>query len=639
MILGFLVSLIFCSLEVSALPMQMSEAVDALPPRTAVDSVAKKKYVYKPNYWYLGAEYFSPMLFDDLYSWTKENKISIGQGVQLNLGYQFSALFGLEAAFGVGRNHALPSLYQYSYWLGNRDAYTYYPYTLIDGTVYHYPFEGNEGVLIGEQGNNPQNITIDGTPFSKIESFVQFWQASLKLNFNLTRLFYTRRYTEKPVELWLRPGVYLSQFKSEVRNKETKAVVAVPVNQPLTWGAGADATFRFNLGRYWAFDVTNRIIWERDHTIDGIRNAKMAYDAFIWEPSLALVYKFRTKRSVSDIPLVPLVDGDLPILPSPLPLAPKTLLDLEYWYPEGLTLPEKRTRTHTAAIYLTYPLNKTYIRRDLHNNPTELARIDREISTIMSNPSYTIRHIKVEGFASPEGPYDNNMRLGEGRARSIIDYIVGQSGLSRGMFSVGRMTENWQGLRDTLTNNPTLPGRDEVLALMNKESDTELVKVRIQKIKGYDYLLEHVYPRLRLSSYTVEYDVNDWSIKQAKDVLRQSPEQLTPEEIYAVAYTEGIDTEEGAWALGLLESTYPNADITKIYQAVVLLNQNDYNAAIAKLVACEQLSPIGLNALGVAYAYTGQLVEATRCFKEASSLLPEARRNLSKVQRSAVSDK
>ncbi len=591
------------------------------------ESIAHKdsatyKTVYKPHYWYVGAEVFSPFIFDDLYSWTRENKIHIGKGLQLKIGYQFSSIFGIEATLGWGQNYVYPNTYQHHFWLGSRDAYTYYPYTLIDGTTYYYPFEGNDGILIGEQGNNPSHVKVEGVPFSQIRSRVRFWQSSINATINLTRLFYTRSYTEKPVELWLRPGIYLSKFDSKVENTTTGERAAIKVNRPITWGVGTDLALRFNISKRFAIDLTNRIVWNRDREMDGVMSAKRAYDGFVWEPALGLVYKFRGKE--------PIYDPTEEIVPS----SPETLLNMPFWYPAEVNTAKPKTRSHTAAIYLTYPLNKTYIQRDLHNNQTELARIDREIRTITDNPDYTVRHILVEGFASPEGPYDNNMRLGEGRARSIIDYIVGQSKtLHRGLFTVGRMTENWSGLRDTLTANPSLPGAKEVLELMDREKDTEIVKQKIKNITGYDYLLENVYPRLRLSSYTVEYEVKDYRMEEAQEILKSNPSLLSAEEIYSVAYKYGLLTEKGQEALAVLNRLYPDADITLTYAGIRLLEEGNYEEAVQTLRKVTSPTAEAQNALGVAYTYTGRVEDAQKCFQSAATNSSDARQNLNTLLR------
>lgn len=105
---------------------------------------------YRSNYWFVGAEVMSPLTFGTLYSWTNEGNLHLGLGAQLSGGYQFTSVFGLQAAFGAGRSHAFSNNFQRNFYLGQHDAYTYYPYTMIDGTVYHFPTNSRDGkTLIG----------------------------------------------------------------------------------------------------------------------------------------------------------------------------------------------------------------------------------------------------------------------------------------------------------------------------------------------------------------------------------------------------------------------------------------------------------------------------------------------------------
>lgn len=630
LIIGILVAALPFS-ESTALPVSDSLAV---PIKTKVARPLKQELT--PYYWYLGAEFFSPMIFDDLYSITNERKAKIGQGLQLKLGYRFSPVFGLEAAAGVGQNYAMPNAFQREYWLDRREAYTYYPYTMIDGTVYYHPFtNSNDELLIGEQGKRPENILVEGTPFPKLHSRVRFWQTSLGASINLTRLFYTSIYEEKPVELWMKPGVYLSSFNSKVLNVDTGKEVAVNVNRRYTLGAGLDLGVQFNLNSRWSLDLVNRLVWQRDHAIDGILNAKRAYDAFVWQPAVGLTYKFRKQALEPQAP-IPTLDNAVPVPPHASlqlpPLKPEILFELDYWYPERTAPVRARTQTHTAAIYLTFPVNKTYIDPALHNNPQELARIEKEIRTFTDNPNYVVKHIRVEGFASPEGPYANNMRLGQGRAYAIINHIDGLSNsLSSEMFSLGRMTENWSGLRDTLVANPQLPGRDEVLALLDTEKDTERVKTRIKRIKGYADLLKNVYPRLRRSTYTVSYEVRSVDVDTAKDLLISNPETLTADEMYAVAYACGLQTPAGLKALAVLEKFHPQSDALLTYQGIAKLQAKEYAEAERILKSIANPCPEAVNALAVAQAYQGKRDEAMSNWGKILDKLSEARSNFKRL--------
>ena len=585
---------------------------------------------YRSNYWFVGAEVMSPLTFGTLYSWTNEGNLHLGLGAQLSGGYQFTSVFGLQAAFGAGRSHAFSNNFQRNFYLGQHDAYTYYPYTMIDGTVYHFPTNSRDGkTLIGEQGNNPQQVQLAATPFPNLKSQICFWQASINANFNLTRLFYASAYTEKPVELWLRPGVYLSHYDAKIVNRETGKTVAPNVNKSLTFGLGGDVAVRFNLSPRWAIDVNNHLIWQHDRAIDGVRSIRHAYDSYVWQPAVGLVYKFRQEAPQLAYEPMPAPSPVMPQKPRQQ-FTPELAAQLLLGLPERITLPEAKPRNYSASIALTYPLNKTYIVRNLHNNAAELARVDNELRNITANKDYRVRNIRVEGFASPEGPLNNNFRLSTGRAQSIIDYLVAHNPqLDRGQFQIGRMTENWDGLRDTLTKNPNLPSASEVLALLQRQPDTEVVKQEIKRIAGYPELLANVYPYLRKSSYTVQFDVRAYALPEAKEMMKTQPENVGAEEMFAVALDYGVNTAEGKTALATLQRIHPDAPLAKLCRAHQLLEAQQNADALRLLQSFKLNDGAYYNLLGVALARNGQW-DAARQFFQISDA-PAALQNLQRI--------
>ena len=595
---------------------------------TTNNTNAKKNY--RSNYWFVGVEAMSPLTFGTLYSLTNQGHLHLGLGAQLSGGYQFSSVFGLQAAFGAGKSSAFANDFQRNFYLGQHDAYTYYPYTMIDGTVYHFPVTNKEGkTLIGEQGNNPQQVQLAATPFSQIKSNISFWQASVNADLNLTRLFFASTYEEKPVELWLRPGAYLSSYTAKVVHRETGKVVAPKVNNKFTIGLGGDVAVRFNLSPRWAIEVDNRFIWQHDRSIDGVQSIRRAYDTYVWQPAVGVVYKFR--KPAPEMAYVP-VQTLVPVLPQkPVKsLTPELAAQLLIGLPQRITLPEAKPRNYSASIALTYPLNKTYIVRNLHNNAAELARVDNELRTITANNDYHVRNIRVEGFASPEGPLDNNFRLSNGRAQSIIDYLVQRNPrLDRSQFQLGRVTENWDGLRDTLTKNPNLPSANEVLALLKRQPDTEIVKQEIKRIAGYPELLNNVYPYLRKSSYTVQFDVRAYALSEAKEKMKTNPENVGAEEMYAVALDYGFTTAEGKAALATLQKIHPEAPLTKLYRAYQLLEAQQNGEALRLLQSFKFNDGAYYNLLGVALARNGQWDAARQYFQISDA--PAAMQNLQSI--------
>lgn len=593
-------------------------------------SIKKNSPTYRNDYWYVGAEFISPMLFDDWYSWTSGH-FGFGKGASLKLGYRFSSAFGLELTGAWGTNRLRPNAYQHDYVLGMRDAYTYYPYTQIDGIEYTHPVVD----LYGEQGaNNRNGLVPPGVGFDKLVSRVSYKQLSAHAVFNLTHLIVpAAKYRQMPVEVYLNPGAYFTRFNSRVElladseNRLTKEVVkagtrvAPNVNRRLTYGLGANLMVRFNLGSHWAIDFSNHVVWERDRTMDGVRSIKTAYDAFLIAPGLGLTYKFRQK--VPALATIAIQPGT--------PAPGLALPDLLYTLPEAPLQSKPKVREHTAMIYLTYPLNQTYIVEDLHENATELAKLNTEVKDYLTHKDYKVIDIRIEGFASPEGPYQNNMRLADGRAASLIDYIMERTALPGHMFTLGRTTENWSGLKKELETNERIAHRDELLKVYNAHVDTERRKRALIRTQGYDSLLAHVYPRLRLSSYTVSYEVRPYAVAEAKTLVKTAPTKLSPEEIYAVALDYGLLTPQGMQTLNTLYNTYPNEVTTLLIKGYTLLDEGKAAEAVELLKQLPMANSAVKNLLAVGYAKLGRLDAAIDLLRQAAMFNTDARHNLERL--------
>lgn len=566
-------------------------------------------------YWYVGAGYSVPFMFADTYSLT-EAKNHLGGRIDLKFGRRFSNIFGLELGLYHGRMKTTARDFSRKFVLAT-NGMTYYPYTLVDGTEYsEYPD------LFGFWDTNSANAHLTGTRYSDIYVKTNYTQLSLQGVFNLNRLFMNvPKDREQFFSVFLKPGFYLQRFSSRAFKTANDEAAAPRIKPPITVGLGGDLAMHFRLSHNWGLEINSSLVWASSQELDGIRTMKISHDDYIWSNGATLIYKFGRKHR--EVPQV-----QIPIVVPVVPVAPLPELKLDYWYPVRPITVTPKKRSHSAVIYLTYVLNKTYITPYLHNNSQELKRLEHELNTYLNNPDYTVRSIRVEGFASPEGSYSNNIRLAEGRARSIIDYIVGRTNLGREMFTVGRMTENWDGLRDTLQKNPELPGHYAVLALLARQPDTEQVKTEIKRIPEYKYLLENVYPRLRLSSYTVEYEVKAYEAPEARKVIEINPSALSAEEMYAVAVEHGINTEQGQRALSILNRHYPQSDITLTYQGIRLLEIGKYAEAVTTLENVTEKNATVLNGLAVAYAYQEDYERAQRILEEVAFSSSDARRNL-----------
>lgn len=98
------------------------------------------------------------------------------------------------------------------------------------------------------------------------------------------------------------------------------------------------------------------------------------------------------------------------------------------------------------TLYLEYPVNIHRIIPSYGSNPSELARLDKMIGSYWGK-------VKVTAYASPEGPYDNNVFLAQNRAESFKKYVSEHYGIHIDNISVSFVPEDWDGLRELIAES------------------------------------------------------------------------------------------------------------------------------------------------------------------------------------------
>ena len=118
-----------------------------------------------------------------------------------------------------------------------------------------------------------------------------------------------------------------------------------------------------------------------------------------------------------------------------------------------------RPRQRRDSVYelkgrarLDFKVNITEIDPSLRRNPRELAEIVRTIDAVRDNPEARITEIIITGYASPEGNYDNNVRLSKGRAEALKQFVAAQGDIDPAIIKADYVPENWAGLRDSIAS-------------------------------------------------------------------------------------------------------------------------------------------------------------------------------------------
>ena len=303
---------------------------------------------------------------------------------------------------------------------------------------------------------------------------------------------------------------------------------------------------------------------------------------------------------------------------------------LAYISPQAET---RKERALSGEAYLDFPVNKTVIYPGYRRNTAELAKIRATIDTIRTDKDFSITRISLKGYASPEGKYAANVRLSEGRTDALKDYLMGEYGFEASLFSTEAGAENWAGLRKYVAQSG-LADKEAILAIIDSEEkpDAKEQRIRREHAASYRTLLQDCYPALRRTDYTVDYVIRGFNVEEAKEVIKTRPQNLSLQEMFAVAQTYQPGSEEFNHVFDVAVRLYPADPIANLNAANALLERKEAAQALKFLDKAGD-TPQADNARGVAMILLERYDEAEQYLHRAARAgVSEANENLKYIR-------
>lgn len=253
--------------------------------------------------------------------------------------------------------------------------------------------------------------------------------------------------------------------------------------------------------------------------------------------------------------------------------------EIQYLTPSAEAVKE---RNHVSHAYLDFKVNQTNILPKYMNNPKELAAMKANIDSIKADSDLQVTNIHIQGFASPEGPYNNNVRLAKGRTEALKNYLIKEYKFDKDFITTSwDPAINWAGLREWLNNN-NIDNKAQILDIVNSDlADFD----RNQKIKTtypqqYDYLLKNIYPSLRVSDYTLNFQVRAYdNVEEILEVMEVAPNKLSIDELFMAGSSNGVDSDVFAESVQVAVNTYPNEPTANLNAGILAMKNGDLNAA------------------------------------------------------------
>lgn len=253
-----------------------------------------------------------------------------------------------------------------------------------------------------------------------------------------------------------------------------------------------------------------------------------------------------------------------------------------------------KTREIAARAYIDFPVNKIEIYPDYRRNPSELAKIRATIDSIRNDKDITVTSLHISGTASPEGSYQNNVRLAKGRTEALKNYVQNLYKFPAGFITTSFEPVDWAGLKEFLMNGPVgpayasishvnldevLPSRENILNIVNGNVEPYQKNQNIKNNypKEYQWLLQNVYPALRHSDYRIEFEIRTYTeAAEILEIMQSQPQKLSLAELFVAANSQPEGSELYNKAFEIAVTMYPNDETANLNAGVNAMKRNDF---------------------------------------------------------------
>ena len=277
-----------------------------------------------------------------------------------------------------------------------------------------------------------------------------------------------------------------------------------------------------------------------------------------------------TPQSLAEIPVI-----GIDLRPHDAPLIVPQFVFL---VPEAELVKKREIR---GSAYIDFPVNRTELYPDYRRNPQELAKIRATIDSVRLDKDVQFKAMTIKGYASPEGPYDNNVRLAKGRTATLKNYVMDLYNFPASIISTSYEPEDWEGLR-RFVETSGLANREQILEIIDSDlaPDPKNEAIKRRYPEQYAFLLREVYPGLRHSDYTVEYIVRNYTdIEEIKLLLFTAPQKLSLNEMFAASSALEPGTPEYEEAFRIAVRMYPDSPEANLNAAVIEMQSGNLEAA------------------------------------------------------------
>lgn len=247
------------------------------------------------------------------------------------------------------------------------------------------------------------------------------------------------------------------------------------------------------------------------------------------------------------------------------------------------------TKSIEGSAFVTFVVNRTELKENYMNNRHELDKIINSIEYVRRDPDATITHVHIKGFASPEGPYNNNVRLAMGRTETLRRYVRDLYSFPDTTVTSDYEPEDWAGLRKYITDSMQfdISHRPEILAIIDGPlaPDPRNSAIQTRYPEDYAIILKDIYPWLRHSDYKVKYVIKTYTtLEEIKRVYASDPTRLRNVDFYTLAQSYPEGSPEYCAVFEKAVEVYPDDPMLNLNAANIEMQRGEYDKAQSHLL-------------------------------------------------------
>ena len=294
-----------------------------------------------------------------------------------------------------------------------------------------------------------------------------------------------------------------------------------------------------------------------------------------------------------------------------------------------------KTRSETGKAYINFALGNFVLNSNYMNNNAELAKIGEVIEKFKNDPEVTITHI-IDGYSSPDGSVSTNLTLSGKRAATLRDFISFAYDINKDKIRIMEHGEDWTTFEKLLAASD-VAYKEQVFEIIRSTSNLDEREKKLKALNGgasYKDMTVRFFQNLRRSDYELQYTVIPFTVEEGKKKLESNPSLLSLNEMYLIAGTYPVGSDEYQHVINIAAKTFPNNDIANINAAANALTVNDIDAAQKFLEKVVNQDDAYWNNLGMLTAMQGNHDQAAGHFRKAvEGGNDEAVQNLAEIEK------